>query len=146
MRDSGGPSHQREQKERREVLRQDQLRPGDSEPTTFSALAGLDTSLGGRFAPGGYVGGSERTTDYPRLPEGSPWAGDPVGLEPSLGYSVDDLEPTGTAAEVERSLVLAALVGGEKAEVAPALAASSPVGVVETPRPPPSTRVRRRRI
>lgn len=107
------------QAQRREILRQDQLRPGDFEPTTFSALAGLDTSLGGRFAPGGYVSGSERATDYPRLPANSPWAGDSVGLEPPLGVAIDDLEPTGTAQEIEHSLAQVA---------APAASFGSPAG------------------
>ena len=100
-----------------------------AEPQSYfsRARAGLDDDgPGGRFAAGGYVSGSERTTDYPRLPNGSPWAGDAVGLEPPLGFSVNDLEPSGEAYEVERSLAQLAEA------VAPVPVAQSPVGVVET--------------
>jgi hypothetical protein len=131
-----GPSHHKEQAERRDVLRNEQkLRPGDHEPTTFSALAGLDTSLDGRFAPGGYVSGSEQATEYPRLPEASPWSGsvDP-GVEQPLGVSIDQLEPTGTAAEIEHSLAQvaapAASFGSPPAEVLTASSASERMGAV----------------
>jgi hypothetical protein len=54
------------QSEKAEVLRNERkLRPGDGEPTTFHALANLDTSLGGRFAAAGYVSGSEPSVSYP---------------------------------------------------------------------------------
>jgi hypothetical protein len=112
------------------------LRPGDSAPTTFAALAGLDTSLGGRFAPGGYVAGSEASVEYPRQPASSPWASDPVGLEPSLGFSVNQMEPTGTHVEIERSLggsvaAPSAILGSSAATVV-----SSPASVAERAGPP----------
>jgi hypothetical protein len=47
--------------------------------------------------------GSEPVT-YPKLPDASPWANNPVGQEPPLGFSIDALEPTGTHVEVEQSL------------------------------------------
>jgi hypothetical protein len=88
--------------ERADQLRNERkLRPAGREPTTYSALAGLDLSLEGRFAPGGYVVGSEPGVSYPG--GAGPWASDPVGQEPSLGYSVNDLPPIGEAHEVARS-------------------------------------------
>jgi hypothetical protein len=78
------------------------LKAGDSAPSTYHALSNLDTSLGGRFAPGGYVSGSEPSVSYTAA--ASPWSDPQPGQEPPLGYSVNDLPPTGTAAEVERSL------------------------------------------
>jgi hypothetical protein len=102
---------------------------------------------GGRFREKETITGSELVPQYPRLPAGSPWSGDGVGVEAPLGASVDAMEPCGEAFEVERSSVLAA-TPGEKAEVAPMLAAASPVDVVETPRPIPSAEatIRRRKI
>jgi hypothetical protein len=59
----------------------------------------LEAELGGRFArPKPLVG------EVPRQPEGSPWAHDPVGPEPPLGYSIDAMEPVGAPHEIERSL------------------------------------------
>src|SRR6476646_10120043 len=34
------------------------------------------------------VGGRDPATLYPRLPETSPWAGDPVGVDPALGRAL----------------------------------------------------------
>ncbi len=36
---------------------------------------------------------------YPSLPASSPWASNAWGEEPPLGIAIDDMEPTGTAAE-----------------------------------------------
>ena len=72
---------------------------GSTTTTTFRDMANLDLSLGGRFAvPGSKpdVSGSEEVTRYPKLPPTSQWAGTTQpGVEPSLGYAIDDLEPTG---------------------------------------------------
>jgi hypothetical protein len=59
-----------------------------------------DTRPHGRFA----VGARQPITEYPRQPEGSPWHHDPLGPEPPLGYSVDQMEPVGSPAEVEASI------------------------------------------
>jgi hypothetical protein len=96
-----GPSARAEQKERREIIRNEKLRPGDQPATTFHALANLDTSLEGRFATGGYVSGSEQAVNYPAGPS---WTRDQVGIEPPLGQDVNFQEPCGEAFEVERSL------------------------------------------
>lgn len=60
------------------------------------ATASADEDRGGRFAvrsPATVIGTSP--VSYPRQPEGSPWACDPVPPERPLGYSVNDLEPVG---------------------------------------------------
>jgi hypothetical protein len=111
-----GPSAKAEQKERREIIRSEGLRPGDQPATTFHALANLDTSPGGRFAAGGYVSGSEPGVNYPAGPA---WTRDQVGLEPSLGVAIDQMEPTGEAFEIEASLLAAPAIvipGSETAE------------------------------
>jgi hypothetical protein len=106
-------------KEREELLREAQL------PTTYHHLAGLDDDLGGRFRVKETIAGEQAATQYPRQPEASPWAGDPVGLEPPLGVEINAQEPTGEAHEIEKSL--AAL------PEAPTLAVSSTaVAVVKT--------------
>ena len=52
------------------------------------------------------VTGSARVPQVPRMPEGSPWAGDLVPPEGPLGYSVqDDVEPTGNYHEVAASVL-----------------------------------------
>ena len=78
------------QAEKQEVLRNERLRPGDQQPSTFHQMANLDTSLGGRFSAGGYVNGSEPAVNYPAGPA---WTRDQVGIEPPLGVAIDDLEP-----------------------------------------------------
>jgi hypothetical protein len=59
-----------------------------------------DSRPHGRFA----IGAQQPLTEYPRQPPNSPWHHDPVGLEPPLGYSVNEMEPVGTPAEVARSV------------------------------------------
>jgi hypothetical protein len=55
---------------------------------------------GGRFA----IGAQQPVTQVPRQPPHSPWHHDPVGLEPPLGYSVNEMVAVGTPAEVEASI------------------------------------------
>ena len=110
-------SNKSEQAERRALAGSNNavtLRAGDREPTTLHAMANLDTSLDGRFGKADRVSGDAPTVDYPRLPASSPWACDPIGLEPPLGIEVDALEPTGTPAEVAASFV-----GAEASAVSP---------------------------
>jgi hypothetical protein len=91
-------SRHNEQRERRDLA-------GSTSATTFHQLASLgDQSLGSRFAAGGEVSGAQEETHYPRLPEGSPWSHDPVPPEAPLGFSVEDVEPCGTSAEIAASL------------------------------------------
>jgi hypothetical protein len=94
--------NQSTQREKEEVLRNERkLKSGDRQSTTYhaQAMAGLDEP-GGRFSEARYVSGSEPSTNMPRLPANSPWAHDPVPPEEPLGYSVNDLEPTGEAHEL----------------------------------------------
>ena len=138
-----GPSAKAEQAERRDVLRNEQqtakLRPGEHEPSTFHAMANLDTSLGGRFAKADYVAGEEATTGYPRLPSSSPWAGDPIGIEPPI-----DATDCGVAfGEVLGGSVVvapASIPGSETVE------ASSPSTAERMADPPIPIKLKRRRI
>jgi hypothetical protein len=102
------------------------------EPTTYSALAEIsDPAPGGRFA----VDARKPANAVPRQPANSPWHADPTGVEPPLGYAIDDQEPTGTAAEIAASR--AALgASGEPATVV------APEDVLSAPGAPP--RIRRR--
>jgi hypothetical protein len=66
------------------------------------ARSSADDELGGRFArhqPQTIIG----ATPLPKYPAGSgPWSGaDPVGQEPPLGFSVNDLEPMGPPLSLE---------------------------------------------
>jgi hypothetical protein len=81
---------------------------GSTATTTYHQQAQVDQALeGGRFAELARqeraakptVVGAEPTVSYPRQLAGSPWAGDPVGLEPPLGFSVDAMEPVGEVHE-----------------------------------------------
>jgi hypothetical protein len=79
---------------------------------TRSALSAvLDPALSGRFAAtakADFTVGRDPVVNYPTLP-GGPWGGGPqVGVEPPLGYSVEDLEPTGELHELERAAATAA--------------------------------------
>jgi hypothetical protein len=118
---------------------------GSTTTTTLHSLTALASpEPGGRFAKANYVAGSEPCVQYPAA--AGPWAGGTrVPDEPPLGFSVDAMEPVGTAAEIEASLVLAAAVipdGGKLAEVAPTLTALSSANAVETPRPVPAAAAR----
>jgi hypothetical protein len=75
--------------------------------TRAAMQAMLDPSLGGRFAKevkADFTVGNSPRVEYPRLPSG-PWGNGPqVPDEPALGFSVNDLEPTGETFEVEHSV------------------------------------------
>ena len=63
---------------------------------------------GGRFSrqqPFEVVGKSPSPV-MPQLPATSPWSGDPVPDEEPLGFSVEDMVPTGTEAEIAASIAL----------------------------------------
>jgi hypothetical protein len=78
-------------KERAEMIRQD----------TYASRAALDFELEnkGRFSKPATVIG----TEPPIYPAASGWTQQDPGLEPVLGYSVEDQEPTGTQAEIQAS-------------------------------------------
>ena len=79
--------------------------------------------MGGRFkhlGSGTVVGASP--SPIPRQPPNSPFAGDPCGQEPPLGYSVDEMVPTGTPSEVAASIAVnlqKAIEQGSKVERGP---------------------------
>jgi hypothetical protein len=84
--------------------------------TRAAMQAVLDPSLSGRFAKeakADFTVGRDEVVNYPRLPAGGPWGSGPqVGLEPPLGFSVNDLEPTGELHELQRSAATDNLLGG----------------------------------
>ena len=47
--------------------------------------------------------GAKAEISYPAQPEGSPWANEPSGTEPPLGYEVDAMEAVGEPQEQARS-------------------------------------------
>ena len=105
----------------------------------------LDPSLAGRFAQQAkpdFTVGRDPRVDYPRI-AGGPWGSGPQpGLEPALGFSVNDLEPTGELHELQRSAATDNLQGGSCADAgnsSPAVAANlSPLlGLAEGPSPTP---------
>ena len=87
------------------------------------------------------VTGATRVPQVPRMPEGSPWAGDPVPPEKSsLGWSVKSQEPTGNYHEIEQSLSDAAssalcLVGADGVAAATEVDAIPP----QAPAAPPES-------
>jgi hypothetical protein len=79
------------------------------------------------------VGGVSPPHNYPKGPD---WTVDPVGPEPSLGFDVNQMPPTGEAFEVRRSL--------EAQQVPPSSGSiPSPQGMVPGPVPAPSSDVER---
>jgi hypothetical protein len=90
------PSQAKENQERRETLENDRKVREEASTMFDHARSSADDDRGGRFAGVNptMVVGSTPGPIYPRLPSSSPWHGpDPVPIEPSLGYSVDALEP-----------------------------------------------------
>ena len=111
-------SHQREQKERRAVITNDQtLRSGDQQPTTLHAMSRLSNDLEGRHSARDYLSGSAQATDYPAIPSG-PWSSDYARVpdEPPLGFDMNAVEPTGTPAEVAASIVAGNLISASAEE------------------------------
>jgi hypothetical protein len=126
-----GPSNRQDQKERRDVIRNDlRLRPGDHEPSTLhqQAMIGLELENTGRHATGTIITGSQPASHYPRA--AGPWADAArVPDEPPLGFCIDDQPACGEAFEVEKSR--ASLGGADEA-----LTAATSAAVVETSAPP----------
>jgi hypothetical protein len=90
--------------------------------TRAAMQAVLDPTLAGRFAKevkADFTVGRDEAVHYPRLPSG-PWGSGPqVGLEPPLGFSVNDLEPTGELHELQHSVETATpdLLGPRNADL-----------------------------
>jgi hypothetical protein len=89
----GNPADEISQREKRRILAEDRK----ASSYMAHAAANVDEDRGGRYAaiekPSTVVGAS--SISYPTQPEGSPWANDPIGLEPPLGFSVEDHDPVG---------------------------------------------------
>jgi hypothetical protein len=97
---------------------------GSTSATTYFQQTQVAEELdanAGRFAKPSVVSGSTPAVKYPRLPSSSPWAADIVPVEPALGYSVHDLQPTGEVGEISASL-----------DALEAPTSASPSDVVET--------------
>ena len=99
------PSNLRDQKERREIIAQDQkLRHGDQPATLFArARAGLDDN----DVPGGrYAAQQNHFPGEGSYPAAAGWTRDAalVPNEPPLGVAIDQQECTGEAHEVAASL------------------------------------------
>jgi len=72
---------------------------------TFHDVAlGEAGTVQGRFASVAKTQVTSGVFEYPKLPASSPWSTNPLPEEPPLGFDVNALEPTGTAAEIEQSM------------------------------------------
>jgi len=70
-----------------------------------AAASALD-EMGGRFAkvqPTTVTGSTPSA--WPKMPEGNPWACDPLPMEPPLGYAIDAQDPVGEPHEIAASRV-----------------------------------------
>jgi hypothetical protein len=125
---TNGPSHQREQRERRETLRNDQLvrnaklheklaplferndqlqRDRDPASTLLAFAESEAGSISGRWRSNqkSRVLGAKEEALYPNLPPSSPWSSpDPSGLEPPFGIDINAVEPVGEYGEIEASI------------------------------------------
>jgi hypothetical protein len=89
------------------------------------AQADADLELGGRYAKvtETTVTGAAPGPIYPKQPPNSPWASEPIGPEPPLGYDINAMDQDGgstvdavgvpTAAAVEPKPMAAAAVGSK---------------------------------
>jgi hypothetical protein len=94
---------QRERQERIDVMRQDADLRRQQQGSTFHTFAQADAAQPrGRFTEvnSTQVVAAQPVPTYPAA--ATPWQGpDPVGPEPALGFSVDDLEPSTASPPVE---------------------------------------------
>ena len=88
------------QEERRKTLKNDL-----HQPSTLLDQAKLSEDLGGRYKSA--ISGTAQSVEYPAIPSG-PWSSGYAQLPPEepLGYSMSDVEPCGTPAEIEASLAV----------------------------------------
>jgi hypothetical protein len=104
-------SSQEDQIERERVLRNDQR----VREQTGTYLSQTHSELGGRFAIiDREIVTGRPSSEPPPLPSTSPWSGSQPepGIEPPLGYRIDDLEPsTLPSVEVQRGPVEAPTTG-----------------------------------
>jgi hypothetical protein len=55
--------------------------------------------------------GAKAEISYPAQPEGSPWAKEPIGLEPPIGVEIDAHDPVGEQFEIEASTAMGSSSG-----------------------------------
>jgi hypothetical protein len=120
--------------------------------TTMADLTGVvsDDVRGGRYAPPSRK--PEAPPTYPHQPPNSPYSADPVGLEPPLGYSIEDQPVVGephevaeaarvmASREVEATLGPLSMASTETTDVA-RQSASSPGDAAAVVSPPMKRRV-----
>jgi hypothetical protein len=121
-----------EREERRRVLLNDKKVRDQAQGSTY--LQHQHSDLGGRYtqvSPENVVGRTPNPySSLPKMPAGNPWAFDPVPPEESLGYRIDDLEPTTPlAAQAGGSAFLAGGVGSPRNSLGPVV--SSPLVVAQ---------------
>jgi hypothetical protein len=98
------------------MIRRQGDRDKAEEPTTYLGLQVAAPEVGGRFGARPMVTGA---TEVPvALPASGPWAGDPCGDEPPLGFSIDELPALGGTSEPLRCVEVseAVQVSGDSAE------------------------------
>jgi hypothetical protein len=94
------------------MIKRDRDKAEGEEPTTYLGLAMAASDAGGRFStekPS--VVGS--TAVPPALPASGPWAGDPVGNEEPLNFSIEELPALGGASEPLRCVEVSTPLDGE---------------------------------
>src|SRR5947207_2617002 len=79
------------------VLRDTLLGRGRADADACAYSDFVSDDAGGRFRKQqpSTITGAQPVIQYPRQPVSSPWASDPVGTEPPLGFPIDQMEPTG---------------------------------------------------
>ena len=117
---------------RREWLEDQRRLKAAPEPTSYSAIqrGEIEFASGGRFSAAKPEAGSK----YPHV--SGPWSSDPVGPEPSLGYSIDQAPVTGEAHEVARSIGIAARVSPGGAEMVTAARSTAHADFTSSGSPP----------
>jgi hypothetical protein len=97
---------QREQEERRATLLNDARLREQQRGATYSSFADAfaDEDRGGRFKTINQPIHTAATPVYPEQPPTSPFHHDPVPDEPPLGFSVNELQPTGEPHEIAASI------------------------------------------
>jgi hypothetical protein len=137
---SPGPEDLVDQDEKRRILRE--------QASTYHqhAVAQAGELSGGRFGvatPAPTVTGSTATPKVPQLPSSSPWSGaqPEPGIEPSLGYSIDQLtDPEQVLSTPEPSLASASVQDTAPVSAAPSSEVAPPsADAVETSTGAPSS-------
>jgi hypothetical protein len=116
----------------------DDPHPRKSKGATYRDFAAAEFSgHGGRFSAQSksQVIGTEPVS-YPRLPEASPWHDNVVPPEEPLGVDINAVEPTGTFAEIQKSI--------EATDASPPSSAAPVGGAGASPGPAPAKRAPRR--